>query len=413
MGRMGFTLFIAILSAALVFASSRTPSIVRAPVAQERDYWPTSGWLKSEPEEQGMNSTLLREMVEYAENNIISLNGIVVVRHGYVVVEEYPNDLYDGTWGHPLYSVTKSFTSALVGLAIREGYIGSVEDRVLAFFPKMTFANMDCRKQAMTLEHVLSMTSGLQWDEWTYPYTDSRNDIRNMTRSSDWVQFVLDRPMISDPGTRWTYNGGGSHLLMAIVYESISADPLAFAQEHLFDPLGITSAHWQQNGAGIPIGFSQLSLRPLDMAKFGYLYLNNGTWDGEQILMQDWVAKSTGSYITLHGNLGYGYQWWVMDQPRGIYDARGMYGQRIIVIPEYDMVVVFVSSGTAREDELLYDFILAAVTDMPPIGEFGSAVASVILLAGTSFTIVFLHQCRKSERTRAMRGECDKDPSLS
>jgi CubicO group peptidase (beta-lactamase class C family) len=104
------------------------------------------------------------------------------------------------------------------------------------------------------------MTSGVQWDEWTYPYTDSRNDIRNLTRSADWVQFVLDRPMVNDPGTEWACNGGGSHLLMAIVNESTGADPLVFAREHLFDPLGISNVQWQTNGAGIPIGFSQLSL---------------------------------------------------------------------------------------------------------------------------------------------------------
>jgi CubicO group peptidase (beta-lactamase class C family) len=170
-----------LLLTAIACPSSQTLPTVKASNVQERDYWPTSGWLKSEPEEQGMNSTILDEMVELIWNDCIAPNGVVVVRHGYVVLEQYPNDLYDGTWGHPLYSVTKSFTSALVGIAIKEGYIESVEDNVLDFFPERNITNVDARKEAMTLEHVLTMTSGVQWDEWTYPYTDSRNDIRNLS----------------------------------------------------------------------------------------------------------------------------------------------------------------------------------------------------------------------------------------
>jgi CubicO group peptidase (beta-lactamase class C family) len=253
---------------------------------------------------------------------------------------------------------------------------------------------MSLWKQAIIIKHLLTMTSGLPWDESSYPYSDSRNDVMRLIGSSDPVQFLLDRAMVSEPGAQWDYNSGGSHLLMEIVNQTTGIDPLEYATERLFDPLGITNLYWGTSSQGIPWGFYDLHLTPLDMAKFGYLYLNNGTWDSTQILTQEWVAESTEPHIMLNGDTGYGYQWWIADQPRGIYDARGMGGQRIMVIPEYDMVVVFVSSGTGarEEDELLHDFILAAVTDAPPIGEFSNTTAYALCLAGLSFMIVVLHR---------------------
>jgi CubicO group peptidase (beta-lactamase class C family) len=134
------------------------------------------------------------------------------------------------------------------------------------------------------------------------------------------------------------------------------------------------------------------------MAKFGYLYLNNGTWDGEQILTHEWVTDSSESHIMLFGDTGYGYQWWVMDRTMGIYDARGMYGQRIIIIPKYDMVVVFVSSGTEREEELFYNFILAAVTDAPPIGEFDDALVYVSVFLAASVAISAVSRARARQK---------------
>ena len=153
-----------------------------APISsQEPDYWPTGGWRKSSPEMQAMNSTKLNDMMQYVRQQSIGIDSVVVVRNGYVVFEEYPRPgLYGPENWHSLYSVTKSFSSALIGIAIKECYIDGVQNKLLSFFPNRTFANVDSLKEAITLEDVLTMTSGLQWDESTYPYGDSRNDMTRL-----------------------------------------------------------------------------------------------------------------------------------------------------------------------------------------------------------------------------------------
>jgi len=338
-------------------------------------------------------------MMDHIRNQNATIDSVVVVRHGYVVLEEYPDAFYDQNTTHQLFSVTKSFCSALIGIALKEGFIDSTEHKIVDFFPNRTIANLDSRKQNITLEHLLSMTSGLPWDEWTYPYGDSRNDVTRIWSSWDAVQFVLDRPMVGEPGTEWVYNSGGSHLLSAIINETTDTGTLAFAEEHLFNPLGISSVFWATDNQLIPWGFAYLQLRPLDMAKFGYLYLNNGTWDGQQIVPSEWVAKSTESLALGWGGWGYGYQWWIHPTAR-IYEARGYMGQYIIVVPDYDMVVVFTASILAgpNPEELLYDFILPAVAD-ETIPEFGfDALATFMLMASAVWAICW--QIRMKRVTR-------------
>jgi parallel beta-helix repeat protein len=335
-----------------------------------RDYWPTAGWRYSTAEEQGMNSTKLEEMMEYIRNESFMLDSVVVVRNGYVVLEEYPNPrLYNQNTTHLLYSATKSFTSMLIGIALEEGYIDNVQHKLVDFFPNRSIANMDSRKQAITLENVLTMTSGLQWDEWTYPLGDPRNSVTQMLSTYDWVQYVLDRPMAHEPGTVWTYNGGGSHLLSAILNATTGISPWMYAREKLLNPLGITTGYWTTDYQGLPLGFSHLHIRPLDMAKLGFLYLNNGAWDGEQIVPTEWVDASTQAYYSVFPEIDYyyGYQWW-MRPLTGYYWAWGMAGQTIAVIPDYDMVVVFTGSVTDYDPGhyLIDNYILPAATP-PPI----------------------------------------------
>ena len=379
---------------------------LKAASVEERDYWPTSGWLASSPEEQGMNSTMLNDMMDFIRNESILVNGIVIVRNGYVVLEEYPRSAYDGTWPHPLHSVTKSFTSALVGIAAKEGYINSTEDKVLSFFPERSFANMSQWKEELTLKHLLTMTSGLQWNEWEIPYEDSRNDVRRMMGASDPVQSVLDHEMAGEPGAEWAYNGGASHLLMEIVNQTTGVNPMDYAREHLFNPLGISNLIWEPSSQGIPWGFYGLRLTPLDMAKFGYLYLNNGTWNGTEILPAEWVAESFDAQVLFNGSGllgydGYGYRWWVSDLSFGIHGAIGRYEQKILVLPKYDMVVVFVASITDEswsEDYLLHNYILQAVDDPPQIRDVGvvgfgkvsgQAVAPMKTIAGQGTAVSF------------------------
>ncbi|MFW9831222.1 MAG: serine hydrolase domain-containing protein, partial [Candidatus Thorarchaeota archaeon] len=204
------------------------------------DYWPTTDWQTATPESQGMTSWWLHQMEVYLQQVswAFALRSILIVRHGYLVYENYQGipDRVNDT--NNIYSCTKSVTSCLIGIATSQGYL-DINDHVVDFFSDLTIDNLDSRKQAITIAHLLSMTSGLPWDEWSYPYGNPNNDWDQMTSSSNWVQFVLDRPMDYTPGTHWIYNTGGSHLLSAILARATNISTLTFAETNLFSPLGI------------------------------------------------------------------------------------------------------------------------------------------------------------------------------
>ncbi|MFW9799536.1 MAG: serine hydrolase domain-containing protein, partial [Candidatus Thorarchaeota archaeon] len=166
--------------------------------AMSRDYWPTEGWRESTPYLQGMSEVRLNSMLEYVAAEDYSIDSVVILRHGYIVLERYLNPEHDSTTRHEIYSCTKSFISALVGAAIEEGLIAGVDQKVLSFFPNRTFDNVDSRKENITLEDLLTMTPGLDWHELDISYSSGSNSFRLMYGSSDWVQYILDRPMVQD-----------------------------------------------------------------------------------------------------------------------------------------------------------------------------------------------------------------------
>jgi CubicO group peptidase (beta-lactamase class C family) len=298
---------------------------------------------------------------------------VSVIRHGYVVVDAYVHPFSPDS-KHVIHSCTKSIISALIGIAIEKGYIKSVEQPVLDFFPERTVANLDANKKAMTLEHVLTMSTGLECrDSYLYRW----RGLNQMRQSQDWVQFMLDLPMAEEPGTRFEYCNGASFLLSAIIQETTGMSASAFADKHLFGPLGISDVEWPSNSQGITIGWGDLRMRPHDMAKIGYLYLNNGQWNGKQIVPSAWVEASTRKRISATLQDGYGYQWWVMDE--GVYMALGYAGQFIFVMPEQDMVIVFTSGLEERDfyvpQRLLNDFIMPAAESSTPLPENPDGVA--------------------------------------
>lgn len=357
----------------LVFASSSFPIPSEMLV---RDYWPTAGWRNSTPEDQGMSSATLDAMITHIEDSDLDVHSVIVTRHGYVVLEEYPNPFqgqsrtqsYNGT--HYLYSVTKSFTSCLIGIAIQEGLIDNTSQTVLSFFPDMTFENVDDWKERMTLWDLLTMNSGLPWDETSAPFSSPENDVWQVNyNSSGGVQYVLDRPMEHEPDTYYLYNTGASHVLSGIVEQVANMTTLQFATQYLFTPLNISPVYWPTDTKGVNFGGFDLQIRPLDMAKFGYLYLNNGTWDGLEIVSEDWVQNTTTTVTTLSSSHSYAAQWHTMPD-RDAYFAAGLYGQYIFVAPELDIVAVFTSGyGLSDIDEnpqMFRDYILSAVTDASP-----------------------------------------------
>ena len=207
----------------------------------------------------------------------------------------------------------------------------------------------------MTIEHLLTMTSGLDWPEGDPIYSQLWN-------SPDWVQFVLNRPMLVEPGSRFNYNSGCSHVLSAIVAERSGVLTQDFAYERLFAPLGFSNVDWNLTAGGLAIGGWGLNLTPRDMAKFGYLYLNEGVWDGQQIVPAAWVQSSVTPHIETGQTFSYGYQWWTYPK-WGAYAAKGRYGQLIFVIPDYEMVVVFTAQMDSDQPlvSLIEDYIVPAV----------------------------------------------------
>jgi len=329
---------------------------------EEEVYWPTEAWRVAAPEEQGMDAALLGQMLEAIGEQNLRIDSVLVVRNGYIVAEKYYPP-YDQETMHGIYSVTKSVVSALIGIAIQEGYVKGVDDAVLDFYPERTFENDDALKRSITLEHLLTMSSGLEWD-WD-----------DMVSSPDWVGYTLDQPMVSEPGTEFFYSSGNAHVLSAIIQEASGLNTHEFAQLYLFDPLGISNVRWKTDLEGIPKGGWGMAMTPRDMAKLGYLYLNGGEWDGRQIIPAEWIKASTERHIQVPEplepwDLYMGYLWWLHED--GPYAAHGTKGQFIYVIPESDLVVVFTGNITdakfAQPQLLIRDYIIPAVTALPSTG---------------------------------------------
>ncbi len=326
------------------------------PTTEANAYWPTEGWRTSSPEAQGIDSQKLSEMLAAIKQQQLNLHSLLIIRNGYLVSENYFGSYQQDT-RHELYSCTKSFIATLIGIALDKAYIDNTAHRIMDFFPERTFANLDGQKAAMTLEDLLTMRSGLGWQEGDLAY-------QTMYVSSDWVKVVLDEPMAASPGSQFNYCSGCSHVLSAVLSQTTGMNPRDFAEQYLFEPLGITNANWDTDAAGIPIGGWGLQMTPRDMAKLGYLYLHQGQWDGQQIVSAAWVENATRTHTTTDNTLGYGYQWWTYPSLKA-YTALGRGGQTIFVIPEKDLIIVTTADMDNHDPifQLIEQYIVPAVRE--------------------------------------------------
>lgn len=326
------------------------------PTAEANAYWPTDGWRTSSPEAQGLDSQKLSDMLAAIEQQHLNLHSLLIIRNGYLVSENYFGSYQQDT-RHELYSCTKSFIATLIGIALDKAYIDNTAHRIMDFFPERTFANLDGQKAAMTLEDLLTMRSGLGWQEGDLAY-------QTMYVSSDWVKVVLDEPMAASPGSQFNYCSGCSHVLSAVLSQTTGMNTRDFADQYLFEPLGITNAKWDTDAEGIPIGGWGLQITPRDMAKLGYLYLHQGQWDGQQIVSAAWVENATRTHTETDGTLGYGYQWWTYPS-LAAYTALGRAGQTVFVVPELDLIVVTTAEMNGHDQifQLIEQYILPAVRE--------------------------------------------------
>ena len=298
-----------------------------------------------------------------------AIDGVVVVRQGYMVLEHYRSWSRDRV--HTMQSVSKSVTSLLVGLAMQAKPGFTLDTRVVGLFPRYaTLENDDARKQALTMRHLLTMRTSM--DFWEQPYAGSPLDQLNRS-SGDWVKYILDRPMLGDPGSTWAYNSGAAILACAAIREATGQAADAFAAEALFRPLGIRGETWYRSPHdGLPHCGGGLNLRPVDLARIGYLVLRGGRWGDVRLLPQAWIDESTrpisrgGPVFFSNYGSAYGYFWWLFPTTRGGTDtgviaASGSGGQWLFVVPSLDLVVAVVATSGAGL-EFLYDGILPAIT---------------------------------------------------
>jgi len=339
-------------------------------------FWPPNSgkWTEVAPETQGLNSSKITEMFEYIEDNSYDVHSVIIVRNGYLLTEEYfwesqiyinPNGFKSYPWDlfHEQTSATKSFMSTLIGIALQEGYLDNINQTLYEFFAHIwspSFPNSTL-KQNITIEQLLTHNSGLVAEGPLYPAGG------NLGTRIDMIKWALDLPLIFTPGQAgaFHYSSDGPNLLSGIITNLTGKSTEEFAQEYLFEPLGISEDeyNWLHDNNNISYGGYFFQCSPQVQAKLGILYLNNGTWNGTQIVDKDFLKEAT----TDQTGYSCGYLWWT-DGPYESYNAAGFGGQVIYVIPKYDMTVAFTAGAIDNDpnyDTMLSDYILHQITDPP------------------------------------------------
>ena len=315
------------------------------------------GWEVGDLEDVQLDAGRITRMVDgMVQGDFEGIDAIAIARRGQLVlVERFARELDDfDRWigngdpeRHVLHSASKSFTSALIGIAADQGYFGGTEVPFLPLFDYGEYDNYDGRKANITLEDVLTMRLGIQWDEWSEPYTSNRNDLVALnSQNEDWTKALLDLPMAAQPGTVYAYNTAATNSLCDALSQVTGMSTDEFSERFLFEPLQMSSAEWDNTPTGHCVGGSGLFLTARDMAKLGQVFLDDGQWVGQQVISVDWVHQSIAHAVDFDGEFatGYGYQWWLGEFREGsrrypFYYASGYGGQFLVVIEELDLVV--------------------------------------------------------------------------
>jgi CubicO group peptidase (beta-lactamase class C family) len=326
-----------------------------------------------------MDSSLLANLIDFGATH--ELESLLVIRHGTIVAEAYYAPFRAGV-KHRINSATKSVIGTLIAIALKDGLLDSPDHPVVDFFSDRTIANLDDNKKAITIQNLLDMTSGL---DWTEPLGEGLpQSMIAMERSADWEQFVLDRPIATKPGAAFNYDSGNPQLLSAILTRLTGQSALDYARKRLFEPLGISDVFWRSDPRGVSIGGYGLLLQPRDMAKFGYLYLRNGVWDGREIIPPSWIESVRRASVQMDTpgplNLRYANLFWVAPD-KNVYLANGYHGQRIFVIPGLDIVAAATGTGHSatigKEIEMIADAVKSDAP-LPPDAAGQSLLASRI-----------------------------------
>jgi CubicO group peptidase (beta-lactamase class C family) len=366
------------MSGAASLATSATPA---APVASAS---PAPSCADAEAiASAGFDAARLCQVLQEFRSGGTNFHGLVIARHGTIVAQAYRSGRdksvyslfartteFDAQQRHDLRSISKSITSLLWGIAQGQGKTPPLDTPVLDLLPELQGLKTGGR-QAITLRHLLSMSSGLEWNEPNI--YNSVNDEFGLYWRGSQPRYVFDRAVATTPGARFNYNGGGTAVLAQILSERVGMPLPDYARRYLFDPLGITDWEWLNDFRGRPLAFAGVRLRPVDLARIGQLVLQHGQWNGKQVVPADWIAESTRPQVEIGDGMQYGYQWWL-----GKADALGHQvewsagigngGQRLFVLPALDMVVVMTAgdynqAAIIHQTGRLLDCIVATVRE--------------------------------------------------
>lgn len=341
-------------------------SILVAAPAAAAEGWPAAAWQTSSPEEQGMDSGKLAAMMAFLGEQGSAVHGILVVRHGRLVLEAYARP-FGPDKPHLLYSAAKSFVSALLGIAIQDGAIQGPDQKLSTLFPPGTLgAGMGDR----SLRDLLTMTSGVG-EPQSPPAGEERS----------WLRYALATPAVQPPG-KFSYSNVSAHMVLEAIARATGKPAPEYAQAKLFGPLGIRDVEFGTDGKGARDGGDRLSMLPRDLARFGYLYLRKGVWNGRQIVPAAWVEESTRKHVDTAGAMlgkdGYGYFWWM--EEFGGYSALGYGAQYVFVVPEKDLVVVFTAdmpSDFQLLRQMMKVFVVPAATAQGALPANAAALSSL------------------------------------
>lgn len=361
---------------------STAPAITEIGIPVQTD----DGWIPASLAEVGMvEQPLLDGLNAIRRGNYSEIHGLVIIKDGRLVLEAYGRGrMYDGSDDmftpvmdfdretlHVVHSVSKSFMSTLAGIAIRDRFISDEHQSVLGFFPEHA-GRFDVAKEGILLNHLMSMSSGLEWNEWDVSAMDfERNDAMRYQRAADPSAYFFSKNLLHTPGSTFYYNTAGFQMMGEVIRRATGMNLTDYARQVLFQPLGIEHVEWPQYAHGSMYVVGDILLRPRDMAKFGQLFLQNGQWLGQQVVPADWIQLATSKSLSVahagyKGFEGYGFFWWLKDFHVGTTTvpaicADGFAGQSIMIFPTLNMVVVVTGGNynlTDREHDLVLNHVL-------------------------------------------------------
>jgi CubicO group peptidase (beta-lactamase class C family) len=308
-------------------------------------------WKTSSPEEQGMNSLIFANAIKQAKQDSTNIHSLLVIKNNHVVLD-VSFCPFKNSYVHDLASVTKSIFSLLIGIAIDKKFIMSEDEPIVKYFPEYRINNDTL--QTITIKSLLNMSSGFQCS-----WNDGEKELNEMRSSKDWVKFILTLPFANNPDSRFSYCSGNFYLLSEILQRSSKMTPHEFADNYLFKPLSFGKSYWVKSSKGVNIGWGDLHLSTYDFAKIGCLVLNDGIWNGKQVISKQWIEKIKPLH-KIHNSEYYGYGWWLDSTNPDEIQAAGRGGQRLFIFKSSSMVIA-TTGGGAYDVGNIDDLVLQAI----------------------------------------------------